>query len=103
MAVTYDIADAVPKKLERAMRSLLKDRLESAGAQDIVVHPDSDHDGDAVVAVEVKHHLVDHPIDLKEVMDADKAVRNLAWEEGERRFIHIRHVFDEKQRVSRAR
>lgn len=53
--------------------------------------------------VQVKHRLVDRPIEVKELMEAERAARDLAWEQGERRFVLINHVWDERQKVAGAR
>jgi hypothetical protein len=93
------LAEAVPKTLEQTLRDLLRQRLESSGAYDVVVYPDADYEGDPILVVEVKHQLVDRPVDPREVIEAEKAARDIAWQEGERRFVYFRHVFDERQRV----
>jgi hypothetical protein len=92
----------VSEKLERDLRDLLQNELGTAGAYDIVVHPDADHEGDPIVVVQVKHRLVNRPIHLKEVADADRAARDLAWGQGERRFVLVDHIYDEKQKVAGA-
>ena len=93
----------VSKKLESELRNLLKSELTTAGAYDIAIHPAADHEGDPIIVIEVKHSLVDRPIDLKEVIDADRAVRDLAWQTGERRFVLVDHIYDEKQKVAGVR
>lgn len=90
----------VPQALDRALRALLKEQLDATGAYDVAIHPDLDHDGDPILVVEVKHRLVDQPIELKNVLEADRAARDLAWQKGERRFLHVQHIFDEKQKVA---
>jgi hypothetical protein len=81
----------------------LHQRLELAGACDIDVYPDVDHAGDPIVTVQVKHRLVDLPIQVEELLDAERAARDLAWQQGERRFVHIDHLYDERQKVAGAR
>ncbi len=103
MSGNVSLAQSVPEKLENDLRALLGEKLDQAGAYDVVIHPDSDHDGDAIIVVEVKHRLVDRPIEFAEVMAADRAARDLAWQEGESRFLHVRHIYDEKQQVARAK
>jgi len=92
-----------PGDLEKALSDLLRERLQVAGAESVAVQPDADHEGTPILAVEVKHHLVDRPIELNEVIAADRAARDLAWQMGERRFLHVEHVYDEKQQVARSR
>ncbi len=102
---TLDVSrgDAVPEALQRSLADLLRQRLELAGACNINVYPDVDHAGDPIVMVEVKHRLVDRPIQVEELIEAERAARDLAWQQGERRFVHIDHVWDERQKVAGAR
>ena len=88
------------EKLERELRDLLKNELTTTGAYDIVIQPGADHEGDPIIVIEVKHNLVNRPIDLKEVIDADRAAKDLAWQKGERRFVLVDHIYDEKQKVA---
>ena len=95
--------DAVPAALQRSIADLLRQQLEPTGAFDIAIHPDADYDGNPVVLVQVKHRLVERPIEVKELIDAERAARDLAWQQGERRFVLIDHVWDERQKVAGAR
>ncbi|MBU2041844.1 MAG: hypothetical protein KKC29_00345 [Alphaproteobacteria bacterium] len=81
------------------VRRFLTDRLVDFGAYDVVLRPSSDHDGDAVVIVQVKHRLSDRPIDLKTIIETDREARDLAWANGEQRFLHLEHIYDPKQKV----
>jgi hypothetical protein len=93
----------IPESLKRALRDVLTKELTSTGASDIDIHPGADHDGASIIVVEVKHSLVDKPIDVKEVIAAERAARDLAWETGERRFVLVDHLYDEKQKVAGVR
>ncbi|HTB44506.1 MAG TPA: hypothetical protein VK741_12830 [Acetobacteraceae bacterium] len=95
--------DAVPETLQRSLAELLRQRLESTGISDIDIHPQFNHADEPSVLVRVRHRLVDQPIRLKDVIEADTAARDLAWEQGERRFVYIDHIYDEKQKVADAR
>lgn len=90
---------SVPDAAADKVRAYLNRELARFGAHDIVITPGSDHDGDAVVFVQIKHRLSDAPIDLKSIMDADRQARDLAWENGEHRFVHLEHIYDPKQKV----
>jgi hypothetical protein len=92
---------AVPEALQRSLADLLRQRLESTGVCDI--DPQFNHADEPSVLVRVRHSLVDQPIRLEDVIEADTAARDLAWEQGERRFVYIDHIFDEKQKVADAR
>lgn len=102
---TLDISpgEAVPEALQRSLADLLRKQLEPSGACDIAIHPDADYDGNPVVLVQVKHRLVERPIEVKELIEAERAARDLAWQQGERRFVLIDHVWDERQKVAGAR
>lgn len=94
---------AVAASLRRSLADLLRQRLEGFRVADIVIYPGADHDGDPVIQVEIKHGLIDRPIEFQPVFEADRAARDLAWERGERRFVHIRHLWDENQKVAGAK
>jgi hypothetical protein len=102
---TLDVSsgDAVPEALQRSLADLLRQQLEPTGAGDIAIYADADYAGNPVVLVRVKHRLVDRPIEVKELIEAERAARDLAWQQGERRFVLINHVWDERQKVAGAR
>lgn len=89
--------------LRQSLADLFRQRLEGFGVSDVVIYPGADHDGDPVIQIEVKHRLIDRPIEFQPVFDADQAARDFAWEQGERRFVHIRHLWDENQKVAGAK
>jgi hypothetical protein len=95
--------NAVPEPLQRSRTDLLRQRLERAGACEIDIYPKFNHAGEPAVLVRVKHRLVDRPIEVREVIEAESAARDLVWEQGERRFVYIDHDYDEKQKVAGAR
>lgn len=95
--------DAIPEALRRSIADLLRRQLEPTGACDIAINPNADHDGNPVVLVQVKHRLVDRPIEVNELIEAERAARDLAWQQGERRFVLIDHVWDERQKVAGTR
>lgn len=94
------LSDPVPEKVAAEVRRLIEHRLGPDGAYDIVVHPASDHDGDPIMVVQVKHRLLDRTLDLKKIIDADRAARDAAWAAGEHRFLHVSHIYDPKQKVA---
>jgi hypothetical protein len=97
------LANAIPETLRQSLTDLLRQRLALAGACDIEIYPELDHAGEPAIQVRVKHRLVERPIQVREVIEAETAARDLAWEQGERRFVYIDHDFDEKQKVAGAR
>ena len=95
--------ERVSEALTADIQALFRERLQRFGASDVIIVPDEDHDGDPVLRVEVKHTLVDEPVPLEDVLAVDRAARDLAQQKGEPRFLHVRHVFDEKQRLANVR
>lgn len=59
-----------------------------------------DQDGGAIVMVKIRHPLVRKPLRVTGFLKKDGKVRDEAWKRGIRRFIHIRHLFDDKQEVA---
>lgn len=99
-ALSRDVcSEPVPESAAGAVRQVLTERLADFGAHDIVLEPASDHDGDAVIIVQIKHRLSDRPIDLKRIIEADRRARDAAWANGEHRFLHVEHIYDPKQKV----
>jgi len=92
--------NAVPAELRRSLEALLRQRLEAAGACDVAIYPDVDEYGDPFIHVDVTHRLVERPIQFPQVFAAERAARDLAWENGERRFVYVRHIYDEKQKFA---
>ncbi len=91
---TQDVSPghAVSKALQRSLEDLLRQLLEPTGASEIAIYPDADYAGNPVVMVRVKHRLVDRPIEVKELIEAERAARDLAWPHGDRRFLLINHL-----------
>ncbi len=87
----------IPEPTAQEVRSLFE--RQPFGAHDVVFISSSDQDGDPIIVVEVKHRLVDQPLNLQEIFNADRAARDIAWRSGERRFLHVEHVYDPKQKV----
>jgi len=94
---------SVPETLKRSLTDLLLQRLELAGAVHVEIHPELDYSDTPIVSVTVKHRLVKRPLRIKEIVEADTKARDLAWEAGERRFVHVDHIYHEKQEVAELR
>ncbi|MFN4141642.1 hypothetical protein [Aestuariivirga sp.] len=95
----------VNHKLDAALLKKLKDLWKLAERGDVSVKKvdvdtGEDHFGDPVIFVCVHHNRTKKPVRLKSITSLDGKVRDLAWEQGEQRFIHVRHLFDEKQKVA---
>jgi len=59
-----------------------------------------DQDGDRFIMVKVRHLLANTPVRVSGFLAKDGKVRDEAWRQGIRRFVHIRHLFDENQKVA---
>jgi hypothetical protein len=92
--------DRVPSGLEKAIRALVKPRLRQLGIEHLTIEPGEDHDGDPVIYVDMRHRLLEQPIDIKDVIALGREIRDLAWNHGEHRFVHVRHHYDERQDVA---
>ena len=67
------------------------------------VRAGEDHDGDPVIFVEAEYELVNEPIEFVGTLELITSVNDQLWAAGERRFAHIRHNFDERQRFKMRR
>jgi hypothetical protein len=92
--------DELPPRVERAIRASLEPYATEFGIEEIRIEPGEDHDGDPVVFVEVRHRFLVEPIDVKSVIALDRQLRDRVWDAGERRFVHVRHQYDERQGVA---
>jgi hypothetical protein len=82
------------------LRRFLKTELANPAVSKIDVEYSQDHDGDSIINVIVKHKLSDKPLNPSTLFKVDGQVRDLAWNLGERRFVHVRHLFDKKQKIA---
>jgi hypothetical protein len=92
--------DPVPSSVEQAIRSFVETRLHPFGIESVRIEPGHDHDGDPVIYVFLKHRLLEKPIEIGNVIALDRELRDVAWQKGESRFLHIQHEYDEKQGVA---
>ena len=102
MSSTSRASDAVPldEATVRVLQDAARQKFAGTGVDDIRVTASEDHSGEPVIMVQIKHHLVPRALDLRKIIEGDSAVRDLAWERGERRFVYVRHQYDEKQEVA---
>lgn len=100
-AFTYDrdLLHPVPPAVEQAIREAVQPLLQSQGLEAIQVIPGLDHDGDPVLYVELKFHLVQPGVDPNVLIQAGPAVRRALWAIGEHRFPHLRYDFHAEQPV----
>jgi len=90
----------VDERVIEAVRRVLEDRMGRFGFEDVRVSSGEDHDGDPVLFIEVDYRLSDEPIDSKATFGLVRALREALGAVGETRFPHVRHHFDEKQKVA---
>lgn len=83
-----------------ALQNAAKQSFADAGVEGIDVIASKDHVGEAVILVQIKHHLVPQALNLKRIIEGDSAIRDVAWQNGERRFVYVHHQYDDKQEVS---
>lgn len=93
------IAPVVRKVIEET----ISESMAVYGLRDINIHSGTDHDGDPVLFIEAAYDLTDTPVDPAITASLTSKLRDRLWEHGETRFPHIRHKFDEAQRVIRRR
>jgi hypothetical protein len=90
--------------LDEATVTVLQDaalqKFAETGVHDISVIASQDHSGEPVILVQINHHLVPGALDLRKIIEGDSAVRDAAWQNGERRFVYVHHQYDEKQEVA---
>lgn len=90
----------VDERVIEAVRRVLEDRMGRFGFEDARAHYGEDHDGDPVLYIDVDYRLSDEPIDTKATIGLVQALRDALGAVGETRFPHVRHHFDEKQKVT---
>lgn len=62
---------------------------------------DIDHEGEPVLNLVVEYDIIDQAVDFKSLIPLEKNLRDRVWFSGDQIFVHVRHVFDEKQKFAR--
>jgi hypothetical protein len=91
----------IDKNIVELIKQTVRESMEPYGLRDVNVRAGEDHDGDPVIFVEAQYDLSERPIDTDVTARLMHVLRDRLWERGETRFPHIRHLFDERQTVSR--
>lgn len=81
------------------LRRFVEDTFEAFAVQNVEVEEGKDHDDTPVVNVAIHHGLAE-PVNAFTLIEMDGKIRDYAWQLGERRFVHVRHAFDERQSVA---
>jgi len=78
---------------ETHVRDILEGKLADVGRGKVAIVEGSDHDGDAVIFVDVRHDPTDGKPDFQAIFAAEREAREAAWAAREYRFLHFRHKF----------
>jgi hypothetical protein len=96
-------APTIDPQIVELVKQTVRESMGPFGLRAVDVHAGEDHDGDPVIFVEVQYDLSDRPIETDVTVALTSILRDRLWDRGEKRFPHIRHRFDERQKVSRSR
>jgi len=91
----------IDENIVELIKQTVRESMEPFGLRDVNVRAGEDHDGDPVIFVEAQYDLSERPIETDVTAQLISILRGRLWERGETRFPHIRHRFDERQKVSR--
>jgi hypothetical protein len=91
---------SIPSDVHKALCKEAKLLFEGFSVRDVKLIADEDHDGDPILRMTIEHRLVDKEVNLAEVRRKDSQLRSRAWDLGDSRFVHFRHVYDDQQEVS---
>ena len=100
-AFTYerDLDHPVSAEVDQTIRDVLEGLLSSQGLEGVLVNPGLDHDGDPVLFVHLKFHLVEPGIDPRRLSDSAITTCRALWKMGERRFPHLRYDLHDDQLI----
>jgi hypothetical protein len=98
-----DMVETVDRDIVELIERTVRESMGPFGPRAVEVRAGEDHDGDAVIFVEAQYELSERPIDPrvtgKLTSRLTTTLRDRLWERGETRFPHVRHKFDERQKV----
>lgn len=90
----------IPAETQRLIQSVIRDRLGQAGVGEARIRADEDHDGDPIIVIDVNHPYSDEPYDPRIGFGLTGEVQAALLAEGEERFPHVRHHFDDAQQIA---
>lgn len=94
-----DRARLIRSEIVELIKGTVQESMGPFGLKAVNVQSGEDHDGDPVIFVEAEYDLSDTPIDTAVTAKLTSILRDRLWAADERRFPHIRHKFDEKQKI----
>ncbi len=86
-----------------AIQQLFKERLDRYGFERAEIHAGRDHSGDPALFIDAFYRLSREPLQTTFTLNLLTELRRLLISKGEQRFPYVRHHFDEKQQVAKAR
>jgi hypothetical protein len=90
----------ISNSTKTAVEKVLRDRLGQSGYSSADIRADRDSDGDPILLVDVKYVYSDKPINSKLTYGLSTEMRKVLTALGETRFPHVRHHFDEQQKIA---
>ncbi len=94
-----DLTETVDSDIVALIEETVRESMSPFGLRSVNVRAGEDHDGDPVIFVEAQYDLSERPIDPTVTAKLTTTLRDRLWERGEIRFPHVRHKFDERQKV----
>ena len=89
----------VSAEVKSAIDRILREKLARFGYESATIEPGEDHDGDPVLFIDAQYTLSEEPIDADAAFTAAAELGRKLLSLGEFRFPHLRHHFDERQKV----
>ncbi len=93
----------IDSRVVETINTILHESMDPFNLVSVEARGGEDHDGDPVIFVEARFDLSPRPIESAVVSEMELRLRDSLWALGERRFPHIRYLFDEAQTVARRR
>lgn len=94
--------DAIDPQIEREVRTLVETKAAPFKIDRFVLRVGEHADGEETIFVDVWHPLTDAPVDARQVLEVQFAVRELLIRNGEWRFPLVRQHFADGQRFGTA-
>jgi len=99
--MTQDILEKVDPRVQHAISAVLRKRFGDYGFRNAHVEAGLDHDGDPILLIDAYYDFSKRPVDTSAMLGLTRALREVLQTLGETRFPHVRHQFDDRQKVVR--